>query len=125
MNVEANTVDRNSRRAVHYIAQAPSYGYACGVTEHHVQTRSGGATVERSRVTCAACTATFAPSVKQARAFAAKAKLEQATALVDEATNEIASCVPSVHPLLDELADTLLQMRKSIELARQTIKRIP
>lgn len=48
-------VDRGSRSAVHFIAQAPSYGYACGVSEARVHGRSGGATVERERVTCRAC----------------------------------------------------------------------
>lgn len=57
---------RNSRRAVHAIAQALSddkhdtWTYACGVTDKHVQSRSGGGTSEHNRVTCEACVAKLA-----------------------------------------------------------------
>jgi hypothetical protein len=48
-------VKRNSRSAVHHIAQAPRYGYGCGVTERQVHERSGGASADWERVTCEAC----------------------------------------------------------------------
>jgi hypothetical protein len=64
-------------------------------------------------------------SPKRKRAFVAGSKLRAAEGLVDEATNEIASCVPSIHPVIDELRAALLQLRRAQEIVRQTIRRIP
>lgn len=59
-NTNVATHERLSRRTVHHIADtnmAHRRLYDCGVTERHVQTRSGGASADWSRVTCAACLA--------------------------------------------------------------------
>lgn len=64
-------------------------------------------------------------SPKAVRAFKARTKLVAAEELADEAANEFASCVPDMHPAIEEIRAAVLQLRKAIEIARQTIKRIP
>lgn len=55
MNNSMTTVKRNSRSAVHYLGGPPPAVTVCGATNNHVQSRSGGATIEAHRVTCELC----------------------------------------------------------------------
>lgn len=102
---------RNSRRAMHYINQAPSYGYACGVTENQVQNRSGGATSDREHVSCEACRARISRMASTRDKFPLASKLWDA---------HIADCCER-----PALVGQHLDEASSISLNRRVIAGIP